>query len=567
KILEEKLNKSFAQLIEVKSGQIIFVDNLTHIPYTQKMYILPEIRAPTATGINLKYERELTKEEKQKAYEVDALITSTGKRYLVEYNHDKVKPDKPAINFHPYKSGLDKKQIPIDLEKLLKEGKINYPEFFRIQPISPKEEDKNKVFYTLRQSNSLLGEETVVELTGQTLIEKDEKGGIKYLVSFSPEVRLFFDWAKESWGYEIKPNKGVRIIENKDIQKLINEKRLFIVGKKGWYKNYKNRIENISRIWNMTPEEFTLRFGVGTSFDSKEGGLLVLGKQAEQAVFFVEYELNRTKVIEAVRNAQTLWRAYPEFGEVAIPKDERVSEIYTYIKHNPEDGALTVGKLLGTVEKIKEIKLSDNRQVDVLQRKDAKGSLERLFGVDKDTGEEILRYYPKKGFVLVKRPLGYVSINKHQPEREKSGWDRFRYAKDSYLPYGELLGYSVDAEIKGLFSKIPEQLKKTDSAARIYKFDRKQNKFAEKETQIFERSEYPIATIKPDPLTFGQNKVIHIQEYRSDAEKIKGKSTGSKTYAYNEKTKEVITDKPLGESKSVNTADILDITSRKEIEN
>ncbi|GAF98790.1 unnamed protein product, partial [marine sediment metagenome] len=83
---------------------------------------------------------------------------------------------------------------------------------------------------------------------------------------------------------------------------------------------------------------------------------------------------------------EEILRYYPKVNEAEHILSESASDIYTY----DQDYRLT--QKIAQVQRVARITLPDESQANVLERT---GQKPRVFAVEPDTGEEILRYYPK----------------------------------------------------------------------------------------------------------------------------------------------------------------------------
>ncbi|MFA5725804.1 MAG: GNAT family N-acetyltransferase, partial [Candidatus Omnitrophota bacterium] len=340
KILSDYEDKSVAMLIEHKTGQVGLIDSEAKLP-VQKMYLVPQPRSPT--GFELKTKSELTEDDKKspELSIVDAIVVpSTQERYLIEYNLANSKPV-ASINFRA-ENGETIQPIELNPGDLTK-GVVAFKDFSKIKKLG--------VNRTSLVEMDLFGKIVEVEskLTSDTLIYRE--GGKDYIVYFSQEVQKLFDSAMANWGYQVIPDQGVRVYTTK----------------------------------NSLPlgQDFQ-KMDDGRVIDKRTGGLVVYGKQAEEAIFVIDYKSGQMNIREAIQNGKTKWRVYREAGEVIIG-----NEVYEHKGYKGDE--VITGAKIAEVNKLGNLVFAGQKK-EVWQRKDMAGTAPmRTFVVEK--GFEFGRIY------------------------------------------------------------------------------------------------------------------------------------------------------------------------------
>ncbi|MCM8781022.1 MAG: hypothetical protein NC908_03775, partial [Candidatus Omnitrophica bacterium] len=318
KILRGLETSNIAKIIEHKTGRIGYLTNKNPLRALQKMYLVPKPRSPP-TGFELKFEVELTREEKaliKDLAEIDALIMPSGERYLVEYNPAHLKLG-PAINFISEK-GEELDSQPIDIEAI-KKGYIPYKDYYKIKQfkdLHPKFATKDKIGIV---EVTLFGEKVNLQtkVTPKTLIYPSASK--EYIVYFSPELQAFFKWVDTNiYVYQVIPQQGLKLYFTKmDVPsswypERVNE--IVIIGKPNYTANYNEAIKKISAVWGMSKEKLEEKYynkekDQGAVFDLKTAGIVVFTDMGKDAVWMIRYKDDQKRVVtEGLRHGNSILR-------------------------------------------------------------------------------------------------------------------------------------------------------------------------------------------------------------------------------------------------------------------
>ncbi|MDD5045401.1 MAG: hypothetical protein PHG51_07685, partial [Candidatus Omnitrophica bacterium] len=427
------------KLIREDNGQAIYVKDIKELPYVVKARLATDPSAPA--GFRLV---EATPGEENT---VDAIFTQSGKKFLVEYSADTLAAQLnagPAIIMHS-----DVTRIPVPL-KDLENGFINYPDFYKFRPAQADE--------TQWVNSGLLGEQVKLSISGKkdkaTLVFVGPDG-MRHLVSFSPEVEAYFDWADvNAYAYEIIPQKGAQLITVKDNMPTnwfvaadeeapskypMRQNEILIVNKPRFTADYNQHLARISNAFGLDPKAFQ----DDTVFDLRNNSLVVYTEKGKDTVYFIRYKDTPQDII--VTEAIKMFAAAEDKFKIRTVGKEIIPNIITLSSYSEEDE-------FGRTYLVPEYRLEDFKATDDLERlrKEVAGEPERFMisgsvtldyqelkseGIDTTILEKILREYKAKGFVApfdITR-LKWVKITNYDPKKREVVYEYQAFVTEELL--------------------------------------------------------------------------------------------------------------------------------------
>ncbi|MCG3204206.1 MAG: hypothetical protein KCHDKBKB_00916 [Elusimicrobia bacterium] len=309
------------------------------------------------------------------------------------------------------------------------------------------------------------------------------------------------------------------------------------------------------------------------------------------------------KIENGNRVTQIIEQVYYENEGAAIPEDIRNSAQASGRQNSPSDHG-EIGRQSFVYENGTARKLGHSVKhlsVDSFFSNDADRSLfsgtvpsERFeWGYNEKKGEYVRRrtieFYNgltlvgridwDKGVLSVKRTGGEYTVDPTMPNREKAGWDEYRFlrdGKDVSTGHREELGlYSVDALVPDVLAQEPPELADARAAFQVYQFEPKDKRFHWKQSALLDSRGVTLAEVKKDPLYFSPDKqVIDLIDYKgSFLNKMLGTVEGRQTYLFDPKTKTINFQKdntgqnvPIGTAVRVDPASLLNFSSKKEVQ-
>ena len=351
KYLNSLEKNNFAKLI-AEDGSVIYVPSLKKLPYTIKAKL-------TKTDGGFVLREAAPRQIKNSKHIVDAVFTKSGKKFLVEYSPYKLVEEiakGPAIYLH---SEVKRVPVGLDLEKMA----INYPDFYKIEAARQKE--------LIWEYGPLVKEEIMKNISSAkdsaTLLMKENN--INHVVSFSPEVQGYFDWADENMpAYQVLPGVGVKLCEQKDLPVTwYPTLEALIAGKETYTKDYTVKIKAIASQWGYGEDdkgtkEFEKRFydekeDKGAVFDIRDNGLIIFTEQGKDMAWMIRYQDDQHRLVtEVIRGGKTYFREIIPTIITAINYANHKKEICadTYLTRRPLDAFRNIQSLATLKRRILE---------------------------------------------------------------------------------------------------------------------------------------------------------------------------------------------------------------------